>query len=265
MKKVVGMLVVALAIASFAGMCGADTESDARGIAHANADAVVSLRIVVEMETSFGSGSGSEKEEERASVTGTVIDPSGLVVTSLSGTDPSHWLSMLMGDDDFGFKMSSEIVDLKIRTSDGTEIPADMVLRDPDLDLAFIKPKNAPEKPLAYVDLSQSSVPKLLEEMVLLSRLGRVADYSLYAAVGRVHAVVTKPRTFYVAGMYSSFGGPAFALNGKPVGILVLRSVKSGSAQSMLSEIDDAMAGIVLPSSTVLKIANHAKATVPQE
>ena len=101
--------------------------------------------------------------------------------------------------------------------------------------------------------------------MVLLSRLGKVADYSLYAAVEPVHAVVTKPRTFYVAGMYSSFGGPAFALDGKPVGILVLRSVKSDSARSMFSGYDDMMAGIVLPSSTVLKIAEQAKTAVPQE
>ena len=261
MKKVVGMLAVALAVAGSAGTCGGDTESDARGIAQANADAVVNLQIVVAMETSFGGG--SEKEEERTSVTGTVIDPSGLVVTSLSGTDPSHWLSMFMGDDDYGFKMSAEIVDLKIRTSDGTEIPADMVLRDPDLDLAFIKPKKAPEKPLAYVDLSKSSEPKLLEKMVLLHRLGRVANYSLYAGMDSVHAIVTKPRTYYVAGALS--GGPAFALDGKPVGIQVTRSVKLDSTQSMFSGFDDAMAGIILPSATVLKIADKAKATPPQE
>ena len=87
---------------------------------------------------------------------------------------------------------------------------------------------------------------------------------SLYAAMGRVHAVVTKPRTFYVAGV-SSFGGPAFALDGKPIGIQVMRSLKSGGARSMFSDPSDLMAGIVLPSSTVLKIAEQAKATVPQE
>ncbi|OFX13382.1 MAG: hypothetical protein A2Z18_01920 [Armatimonadetes bacterium RBG_16_58_9] len=263
MQKAVGILAAALAVAGLVGACGAETQSDARGVAQANADAVVNVQIVVEMTTSYGGE--SEKEENRTSVTGTVIDPSGLVVTSLSGTDPSHMISMFMGEDDSDFKMSAEIVDLKIKTSDGTEIPADMVLRDPDLDLAFIKPKKAPEKPLAYVDLSQSSVPQLLQEMVLLSRLGKVADYSLYAAVEPVHAVVTKPRTFYVAGMYSSFGGPAFALDGKPVGILVLRSAKGDSARSMFSGYDDMMAGIVLPSSTVLKIAEQAKTAVPQE
>ena len=95
---------------------------------------------------------------------------SGLVVASLSEIDPTKMLSDLMPTDDAA-KISSEVVDVKIRTDDGTEIAADVVLRDRDLDLAFIRPKKAPETPMKFVDLSQAAAPQVADGLVLLSRV----------------------------------------------------------------------------------------------
>jgi S1-C subfamily serine protease len=162
-----------------------------------------------------------------------------------------------------GLKFSSDIVDIKIKTSDGDEIPADVVLRDKDLDLAFIKPKKAPMTPMKFVDFSQAAEPILMDELVILSRLGTVANRSLSVNLERVQSVVTKPRTFYVVKGIKS-GGPAFSLNGKPVGALVMRASASGRSESMFPSMDDVLI-VVLPCSTVNKIAQQAKNAQPEK
>ena len=40
--------------------------------------------------------------------------------------------------------METEVNDIKILLEDGAEVPAEIVLRDKDLDLAFIRPKAKP-------------------------------------------------------------------------------------------------------------------------
>ena len=48
---------------------------------------------------------------------------------------------------------------MKILLDDGTEVPAEIVLRDKDLDLAFIRPKAKPASPMTSVDLTKSGPP----------------------------------------------------------------------------------------------------------
>ena len=76
--------------------------------------------------------------------------PSGLTVVSLFTTDPTSPSRKMMGMDleEMGFKIETEIKRADILAADGNEIPAEVVLRDKDLDLAFLRPKQKPEKPL---------------------------------------------------------------------------------------------------------------------
>ena len=242
--------------------CRADVAEDARKIADANKDAVVTVNLVVETKMSF-SGE-SQKEERKVSAPGTVIDPSGLVVSSLSEIDPTKMFSEFMPDDADSSKFSSEVVDVKIKTEDGTEIPADVVLRDRDLDLAFLRPKKAPETPLKFVDLSQAATPQVADGLVILSRLGQVANRALAVRFDRVQAVVTKPRTFYVVNG-DRLGCPVFALDGKPVGTLVLRTSKGEGRSRGMFSMSDNVVMVVLPCSTVLKAAQQAKEAPPEK
>ncbi len=236
----------------------AATPEDARNVAQANADAVVTVQLVIE--TSFEGE--SEKHENKTSATGTVIDPSGLVVTSLATTNPGEIYRQFM-DENTDMKFSSKVVDIKIEKADGTEIPADLVLRDPDLDLAFIRPKKAPEAPLPYIDLKQGQQSLVLDEILVLSRLGNLANHALASCLDRVQAVVTKPRTFYVVNpyMHSSPGGPAFTMDGKPLGILLLRA--SPSKEPEPTNVEDMFTTVILPCATVAAIAEQAKTAAP--
>ena len=60
--------------------------------------------------------------------------PSELTAVSLASTDPTSLLQGFMsgfggdGDDNFKFKMDSELSDVKLLSQDGTELPAEIVL-----------------------------------------------------------------------------------------------------------------------------------------
>lgn len=242
----------------------ADTAESARKIMDANSNAIVSIQIVVEMTASYQGQ--SDKQQSKTSATGTVIDPSGLVVTSATAINPRDRLSDLMDDSDSDYKVSSKIVDIKIKTADGTEIPANVVLQDRDLDIAYIKPQKPLAKPAAYIDFTQSAAPQAVDELAFVYRLGQIGNRSIAAAIGRVSAVITKPRLFYVVSeSSSSLGMPAFALDGKPIGILVLRSSASKSNDDDMFASDDKMLPVVMPCATIQKAVEQAKNAQPQQ
>lgn len=159
--------------------------------------------------------------------------------------------------------MESELTDVKMLLPDGTEVAAEVVLRDKDLDLAFIRPKTKPGTPMSALDLSNSTRAQVLDQVVTLNRLGQVAGRAYAASVERINAVVQKPRTFYIpdSNMTSTgMGSPAFALDGKIVGIFVMRSIKSGGnrGSALFSGRADNLTAILIPAEEVLKAARQA-------
>src|SRR3954469_17277121 len=191
---------------------------------------VVTVQLVVKSRIGFG-GFGGDARESKQEVTGTVIDSAGLTVVSLSSTDPTSLLQGMMsgmggdGEDSAKFKMDSEVSDVKLLCNDGSELPAEIVLRDRDLDLAFLRPKTKPSTPLQALDLKANGKVDVLDDVIAINRLGKVANRAHAATVERISAVVQKPRLFYVPGGDASVAGlgcPAFNLDGKVVGIFVM-------------------------------------------
>jgi len=259
-------LIAALLVLILMGLACAVTALDTaegRKVVQAHDGAVVTIELVLETTSSYEGT--SDKEQRKVSTTGTVIDPGGLVVTSLTELNPSEMYTRLMADDE-GFRTSSRTVDAKIKLPDGTEIPADFVLRDRDLDLAFLRRRIAPAKPMTYVDLANSGEPEMLDEVMVLSRLGLAASKSLGVTTDRIRAVVTKPRTFYLLNpsAHSNLGGPGFMQDGKVVGISVLRySVSKSTDRRSRGGMDDMISVIILPAATVSNAAEQAKKAAP--
>jgi len=221
------------------------------------ADAVVSLKIVAKMRMS-AKGREMQEEEQANEAKATVIDPSGLMVASLSDVDPSRMVEMRMQEDP-DFKVEANITDLKIRLADGKEIPAKIVLRDKDLDLAYVRPKEKLPAPLPAVDLSNAAKPQVLDEIVVLGRLGEAVNRAPSASLDRILAIVEKPRTLYVPGittMMAGLGCPVFTLDGKVVGLLVMRSIPRGAGGSG-SPYGDNMP-VIIPAADVLEGVKQA-------
>ena len=106
--------------------------------------------------------------------TGTVIGPDGLTVLALSSTDPMSMMQDMMGGmfgDDLD--MASQVSDAKILEQDGTELAAEIVLRDKDLDLAFVRPVEKPAEAMPCVNLEDAAAPEIFDEVVVLDRLGK--------------------------------------------------------------------------------------------
>lgn len=205
---------------------GADeTAEKGREVFKANHQAVVTVRATLSLSM------GGEEQENVSQCTATVIDPSGLAVLSLTMVDPSSYLQGIEGAPE----VQSKVVSLKMILSDGAELPAEVVLRDQVLDLVFVRPVVKPAQAMPFVRLDSDSQPELLDQLVIILQLGQVARRAHSACVARVETVVEKPRRFYTIGMDRSMDmlcSPAFTLDGKFVGIGVMRSVEGSEEES---------------------------------
>jgi len=260
--------VCALMLTATAG----ELENQGRAILEKNQKAVVTVQLVIKQKMSMGP-MGSREDESKTEATGFVVDPSGLTVLALSETDPgSIYESMMagMGEGAENFKMESSIGDVKILIEDGKEIPAQVVLRDKDLDLAFVRPMEPPATPMAAVDLTQAGQPELLDQVIALNRLGKVANRAYSANVERIQAIVRRPRTFYIPGndpTHTGLGSPVFTLDGKLIGIVALRTSKGegGGVMSAMSGLADAMLPVVVPAADIQEAAKQAPKEAPKE
>lgn len=260
-------LVTALALLVSSAPAGrADELADkGREIFKKNQAAVVTVQIVLKTKYSFG-GMGAPANESKQDLTGTVVDPSGLTVLALSATDPGGMIQNMlagMSGEDMNLKFDTELTDVKILLADGTELPAEVVLRDKDLDLAFVRPKSKPATAMPAIDLSESASAQVLDHVITLNRLGQAAGRAHAVSVERVTAVVQKPRQFYIPDSTmtsTTLGSPAFTAEGKILGVFVMRMIssKSGGGLGMFSFQPEGLTAIILPAADILKVAKQA-------
>ena len=239
------LILLATALTLLSATCRADElAAKGRDIFKKNQHAVVTVQVVVK---NSGGGRSSASSESKQDLTGTVIDPSGLTVLALSSVDRSELYHRLSEE----YKGETQVDDVKLLLDDGTEIPSEIVLRDKDLDLAFIRPKTKPAAPMAAVNLSNSSPVEVLEPVLALNRLNRAAE--------RIGAVIQKPRTFYIPDTSPSsatLGSPCFALNGDIVGLFVMRAVNAGESSG--HNLSEYVTVILIPAEDILKGAKQA-------
>ncbi len=244
------------------GAQASDIAAQGREVLTKSGEAVVTVKLAVKMRMSQ---EGREEEQESTSeITATVVDPSGLAVCALSEADPTNAISQMWGGDDPDFKFEMDITDVKMRLGDGTEVPAKVVLRDKDLDLAFIRPLEAPAKPLTAVDLAAAGTTEVLREVVILERMGEVANRVPAVLLDRIISVIQKPRLMYVPGLigqYSSLGCPAFTPEGKLIGVLVHRFPPQTGADS---REERSPLGVILPAADIADVAKQAPAAAAE-
>jgi S1-C subfamily serine protease len=194
-------------------------------------------------------------QERTVDLLGTIIDPSGLVVVSHSQLDPSRELSNRQINTRDGIVTLDATVTLKeirVTMADGTEIPAEQVMKDQHLDLSFIRintdSKEADGVRIQAIDLSDDDTVNVSDEVITLSRTSEVLSRVPSVAIGQVTSLVKRPRTFIgVTG--DALGCPTFNVKGKLIGICVRRTMK-----------DKGAANVLLPAEDVLEIAEQAVA-----
>lgn len=264
-RRAAAALLFALALAAAPPGSAQEDRAAARELVKRWQAAIVNVRVVLKMRVSVG-GREMQSMDESVETVGTVIDPQGLTVLSLGSLNPGSMMNRLMGSGGSGqdrMEIGSEPTDVRLRLSDGRELAARIVLRDEDLDLAFLRPMVKPDPPLVAIDLANEGRPELLDAVVVLSRLGRVGGWAPAASIQTIGAVIERPRTFYViqSGGTGGMGTPAFTPSGKLVGLLTMRSVQGGkpSMFSMMGGTEGlGLLPVILPAADVREIASQA-------
>jgi len=196
------------------------------------------------------SGREVQNQDQRVQTLVTILDGSGLGVMSLTSVDPSELiLAQLSRGRGAGaeYSVSTEPSELRYRLPDGKEIPVRVVLRDRDLDLAFVRPVEKPTVPMPAVDATAGR-PAVVDPVVVLQRLPESAGWQSTALFHSVQAVVEKPRTFFIL-TGGIVGSAVFDTHGRFVGVIL----------RLKNEADAATAPpIVLPAGDIREVAKQA-------
>jgi S1-C subfamily serine protease len=263
------MFVFSMSMAATAAQA-ADEGEAARAILGKSGDAVISVKATVKVRVVVD-GNEQMKEENEVETLATVIDPSGLAVLSCSTIDPTRVYSGLLkklkaSGEGPQVDIKSEIAGLTMVMPDGQEIPAKVILRDGDLDVAFIRPTEKLKKPAAAIDISGESKPSVIDTVLVLGRLEKTEGRSPSVSLNRIEAVIALPRKVYVADsstLMSWLGAPVFSLDGKLVGISLLRITKATDKSRMGSLLSGGMNAlgimpVILPAGDVSAVAKQA-------
>jgi len=249
-------LILPLAVLAlfFSGTAWTQEETDstvetAKAVLEKHKDAVVQITLVLKSKTIWG-GRQSGASEQKIEVNGTVIDKSGLTIISNFHTDPGSGDSFDFGEDGPSIRQETSVTDVRIVTADGREYPAKLVLRDSDLDLAFIRPDQQ-DLDMPHVTLKEYPNPKILDEIISLTRLDRFANREPGIYIGRIMSVIKKPRVRYITQTNLEAGCPVFDASGNLLGLALMRigGTTRWSSYSFLNTMP-----AVLPCSDILEV-----------
>lgn len=242
----------------------AEERGTARDIVAKRGDAIVRVMGTLKARMS-ASGRDNAMPDQAVQASATVLDPTGLTVVTLSAIDPGSFMARNPNLAARKMSMTTEIVDLKLRLADGKEVPANIVLRDSDLDLLFIRPTTAPASPMSALDSSAGTLAAM-DPVVIVQRFGEATGWKTAAALGTVEVVVDRPRTFYQVAMITTgngIGATVFDMKGQFAGIVTLRPTEEAKANALSGLNGDALRAIgvipsVLPASDIREIAKQA-------
>jgi len=222
-------------------------------------DAVIWVEGVLKLQIS--SQGQTQNREQKVETLGTVIGASGLTVVPSSALNPTGMLTQMMRGS--GMSMDGQLSDVKLRMADGSEVEADVVLKDDDLDIAFLSPSTSEGLPkFAYVDISKDVAPELLDQIVMIGRMPKFMNREPSVQLGRIISIVDKPRTFYCIDNLSSMGIPAYSQDGELIGISVLKKPRK---LDFSAGQNAGMTPVILPAEDIRDIASQALAEIERE
>jgi len=186
-----------------------------------------------------------------------VLNKDGLIAVPLSTLDVAAAVdgrTMKTQQGPIKLSAKSNTKEVKIIMPDGTENPAKVVFKDTDLDLAFVRPEKADGITFTPVDIASNAPLGMLDDVIVLGRLGKDLNREPLVMTTEVMAMITKPRAFARIGA-PCLGLPVFNGEGKFVGFGINRF----NAKSEESEQGASATNVVLPAADLIEAAAQAK------
>ncbi len=216
-----------------------------------HANCVTWVSVTVKLEISAG-GRSMPPQEQKLEALGTIIADDGLTVLSLNKVDPTaNILSRLRSSSG---SVNVNYTEVNLLMQDGTEVPAKLLLKDSDLDLAYVLPikeRGEEYKGVNFKKVPQKTTiqttPAILDEVVSIGKLRQTLYRQSTLRRGWVNAVIEKPRKYFVI-ENTAPGTPVFDHHGNWLGIVVYKMIGSRP-----SEI------VTLPASDVMEIAEQVR------
>jgi S1-C subfamily serine protease len=202
---------------------------------------------------------GAGEQEKRGNSLGIMIHESGLTVLSLHYFDQSQLITAAIRRSDPEASPSVSVGDVLITVADGTEMEAELIFKDPDLDLAFILPNQEEaedHKPFTLMNLQGHGKAEIMDRIVTLGRLEESYNRQIVAIPAYIASVLTKPRTYYYT-KEGVPGAPAFNASGELLGLWVTRFKPSAGPSSIRP--------MILPVSDIKPIAEQAIKAILQD
>jgi S1-C subfamily serine protease len=222
----------------------------------AHKDSVLYLTAVVEIEVTAGENP-TRKEERKVEMIGTVLRPDGLIVVPNSTLDVAANVDGRTVNGPQGpIKLSAKgtTKEVKILMPDGNEVAAKVAFKDPDLDLAFIRPEKAAEVKFTPVNTADSAPLGILDDVIILGRMGKDLNREPVVLTTEVISIISKPRTFAKVGS-QSLGMPAFNTAGKFVGVGINRFGAKSESENQSAMPNN----VILPAADLLEAAAQVK------
>lgn len=260
---------------AFLGAPGApaasDSEATYQNLMDTRGTTLVTVKFVLKVSGGgFFAAMGDQENEQETS--GVMISSQGLVL--VSNTQLAGWIGMARGFlGEMGGDVSAVPTDLKVLVGDDTEgLEAELLARDTELDLAWVKIKEPGERTFAAVDFADSAKPSPGQQLLMLARMGKYFERALLVHELRVAGLARKPRELYVPSSAAGLGLPVYTTDGKVVGLTVFQAPETEGAGenpfamfSQLSDMQSAAGGLILPAEEVLRATKRAQATLAED
>ncbi len=240
----------------------AATKNDFKELIEQRAESLVTVKFILNVSMGGMANMDQESENEMSCV---MVSSDGLVICS--NNKLSGFIGLLNQMSGGGMQKISAIPkDLKVIVgSEEKAFEAEIVTKDSELDIVWIRIKNSEGVKFVFVDFASAKDAAVGDELIILRRMGDYFGRQIVANRSRVGGITSKPRKLYVPDTLFSQGGglPVFASNGDVIGFMVTQLPDSGGgAQSLLSMISgnfqDGMSGLILPATEVSRATARA-------
>ena len=232
---------ILLVLSAPLALWGKKSEATWRKLLQDHANCVTWVSATVRVEVSAG-GRSMPPQEQKLEALGTIIAEDGLTVLSLSRVDPTATLLSRIRTP--GGSVNVNYTEVLLLMQDGTEVPAKLLLKDTDLDLAYVLPikeKGEKHEKRTFSHVPRSSKtkdPLPLDEVVSLGKLGRNLYRQSTLRKGWVNAVIEKPRKYFVI-ENTAPGTPVFDREANWLGIVVYKMDRGQPSSIVTLPADD--------------------------